>query len=144
MARCNLDIPARYEPPVRLKLGMMVVGPDFFGCSNTGRAAVLLKSKRFKTAPANLNRQGYRFAVGPQLFAEQAVRDYLLGEYPAKPNQGFVEYDGGQYSVTFFKTYAQAKARFAFLVREQLTENARMAASELDSTKGRTHAKASK
>jgi hypothetical protein len=111
--------------PTRLPKGRILLGPDFYGCINTGMAPALLKSKALANFPT-LSR-GYRFAVGPHLFVEQAVKALMFDR--VKAGRGYYEFDGRR--VVFCKTYATAKKRFAALVEQAEAVNAKVRAEHL-------------
>jgi hypothetical protein len=104
--------------PHRMPKGRILLGPDFYGCINTGMAPALLKSKALADYPT-LSR-GFRFAVGPHLFVEQAVKALMFNQ--VKQGRGYYEFDGRR--VTFCRTYATAKRRFAVLVSAAEAANA--------------------
>ena len=111
--------------PTRLPKGRILLGPDFYGCINTGMAPALLKSGALAKFPT-LSR-GYRFAVGPHLFVEQAVKALMFGQ--VKKGRGYYEFSGRR--VTFCKTYATAKRRFTALVTEAESVNAKVRAEHI-------------
>ena len=104
--------------PSRMKTGRYIVGPDFYGCSNTGMAPAILKSK----ALANYGRlglaRGFKFAVGPMLFIEDAINNVVRGRMKKGATANF-----GQHKVRLFKTYKAAKAYFEKLVAAAIATN---------------------
>lgn len=113
--------------PTRLAAGKMFIGPDHYGCMNTGLAPTLLHSKFLHDHPSA--GRGYRFAIGPEVFVQEAVRKLVLGKVP--PGQAYAEFNDGRDRVTFAKTYATAKRRFGFLVDEITKANAKVRATHL-------------
>ena len=103
--------------PARLPLGKFVIGPDHYGCMNTGLAPGLLKSRKFK-AYGNLV-DNYKFAVGPQLFIEDAISAKCFGKSTGKT---FHKVDN-HYIVKFFKTAKPAKAYFEKLCQVIIESN---------------------
>lgn len=115
--------------PTRLTLGRYVLGPDFHGCINTGTAPAMLKARVLapNTRWASLTR-GFRFAVGPHVYVEDAITALLYDRIDGKT---YYERKGHNNSrVRFFKTYASAKKYFATLVAEAEKTNARVRAEE--------------
>lgn len=96
--------------PRTLKPGRFYIGPDFYGCCNTGTAPAILKSRHVA-----------RFFVGPELAIESAVYAVLAD----KAKQVFVS---GRDKVFIFKTAANAKAKFAELVKAACERNRQIAA----------------
>lgn len=113
-------------PPPRLPVGRKFIGPDYYGCSNTGLAPTILHSRWLHLHP--LSNRGFRFVIGPDVHLQEAAQLLTTGKVPA--GQNFVEFGGGQRRVTFARTYSVAKTRFAFLVKELLAENAKTQASQ--------------
>jgi hypothetical protein len=118
--------PAIKQFPPRLAKGKIFVGPEYYGCVNTGMRPAILHSKFMEDHPSMV--RGYRFAVGPELWVQEAVRRLVLGKVPA--GQGFVESALGDWRVTFCKTYATAKTRLEFLAKEIVTWNKQQRAKD--------------
>ena len=97
--------------PVRLPLGRVFTGPDFYGCFNTGMAPSILKSKLLNLYDRRGLVKGYKFAVGPWLFLEDAIRDMTRGRV-----KGASWSRGERYKIRFFKTSKGAKKYFSELV----------------------------
>ena len=100
--------------PNRLLLGRMVVGPDYYGCHNTGLAPAILHSIWLQRHP--LSNRGFHYVVGPQVHLQDAARKLIAGDVPQ--DASFVEFGDGRRRVTFARTYKTALTRFAFLVDE--------------------------
>ncbi len=118
--------------PLKMKAGQILLGPDFYGCINTGIAPAILHSRILKEYP-RLNR-GYRFVVGEQMYVEQAAKDLLFDRVPK--TQAYIEYEDGRRSAKFFRTYKAAKNHFLFLSAEAEKRNKKIRA-EHESTKAR-------
>lgn len=104
--------------PQRMPLGTMFLGPDYYGCIGTGLRPAILKSSFLRD-----HESGYRFAIGPEIFVQDAVARLVRGRVPR--GQAFVEFDEGRRRVTFCKTYVTAKTRFRFLCKEIDEDNAK-------------------
>jgi hypothetical protein len=104
--------------PVRLPLGKFFVGPDFYGCINTGMAPAILKSRLLKSYDRLGLVKGFKFAVGPGLFVEDAIKDMTRGRV-----KGSTWKRSGRYTVKFFKTSKGAKAYFSRLVEKAVEVN---------------------
>lgn len=117
----------KIEFPRRLTLGKMMVGPEWYGCINTGMRAVMYKSKILAQNPRA--GRGLLFVCGPQLHCQDAVSALLMGNVPE--GQNFVEFNSGRVRVTFCRTYKTAKARFQVLCDEQEKWNTETAARHL-------------
>lgn len=108
--------------PSRMTMGRYLVGPDHYGCSNTGLAPAILKSNALASS-GRLDglARGFKFAVGPQLFIGEAISAMVRGRMPK----------GGTWkhgtvvksNVRFFKTYKAAKAYFEKLVAAAIATN---------------------
>ena len=118
MTRMKRTVRAAPVIAKRLAPGRMVVGPDHYGCCNTGMAPALFRSKFLH----DHFRYRYKFAIGPEVFVEAAVRMLVFDKVP--PGQAFVEFNGGRDRVTFAVTYKTARKRFDFLVAEITVANA--------------------
>lgn len=110
-------------PPLSLHLGRKFIGPDHYGCMNTGLAPTILHSRWLHAHPKS--NRGFRYVVGPDIYLQQAAKMLIAGHVPY--DETFVEF-GDQIRVTFHRTYDTAKRRFAFLVKEITEANARMKA----------------
>jgi len=60
--------------PRRLPVGKAVCGPEYYGCCNTGHMPVLVHSARLE----NFCMQGFRFAVGDELYIADAMNAILF------------------------------------------------------------------
>jgi hypothetical protein len=104
--------------PHRMPLGQMIIGPDFYGCINTGLAPTLLHSRALSVSSTAF--RGFRFVIGPRLYVERGVLALIQNKVPS--GRAYMEFDGNR-RVTFAKTYATAKRRFAALVEAQEVAN---------------------
>lgn len=68
----------------RLTLGKMLVGPEHYGCSNTGLAPAILNSKWLRLHP--LSNRGFRFVIGPESHLQEAARMLVAGLVPLTGN----------------------------------------------------------
>jgi len=111
------------NPPSRLRLGQKCIGPDHYGCMNTGLAPAMLHSRWLHEHP--LSNRGFLYVIGPDIYLQQAAKMLISGAVPA--DHSFVEFSD-KIRVTFARTYDVAKERFAFLVNEITEQNARIRA----------------
>ncbi len=107
--------------PSRMTTGRDLEGPDYYGCVNSGMAPAILKSKALADYGRLGLARGFKFAVGPQLFIQDAINDVIRGRM--KKGATWTR-DGGHYKVRLFKTYKAAKAYFEKLVAEVIAINA--------------------
>lgn len=119
--------------PKRLPLGKFIIGPDFHGCINTGTAPALLYSRVLRRWP--ILSRGYRFAVGPHVYVENAISALTSGLVPSgrayhEQRRARGEIDTKRTRVRFFKTAAGAKKHFADLVAAAEAVNANVRAKE--------------
>ena len=91
--------------PRRLPIGKMVCGPEYYGCCNTGHMPVLMHSARLE----NFCMQGFRFAVGDELYIADAMNAILFPK-AGKPKTSV--WKTKYATVRFFKTYKAAKKYF--------------------------------
>jgi len=103
--------------PTRLGKGKAIQGPEFYGCSNTGHAPVILHSAELVAYDI----KGKRFAVGDALYVDDAVYEYLLGKV-----SGNTWKRGHLATVKFFKTYKAAREYFKARCEEILKRSESM------------------
>ncbi len=103
--------------PMRLGKGKGIVGPDHFGCINTGLAPGLLRSEKMADFPSLFD--GCRFAVGPVAYINDAIM-----ERARRPRARSVSLNERR-TVYFYRTYKAAKARYKVLCDEVRTANER-------------------
>jgi hypothetical protein len=106
--------------PSRMTMGRYIVGPDHYGCSNTGLAPAILKSNALASYGRLGLARGFKFAVGPQLLIAAAISNVVRG----RMKKGATWTDSnGLHKVRLFKTYKAAKAYFEKLVAESIATN---------------------
>ncbi len=116
------------DVPNRLELGKIYCGPEFHGCSNSGRRVGLMRSATFKRCVDLAD--GYRYAVGSVMWLEDAVKA-RVGINGAVPSGRLWRHRGSDSVVYFFKIARSAKQKFRLLCRPAEEFNAR-AAAEID------------
>lgn len=102
--------------PRRLGANHYLRGPDHYGCSNSGLAPVIMKSKDMWKFP-NLAR-GFKFLVGPEAFTDDALRALMIH----RKVKGRT-YKRDRHVIRFFKTYRAAKREFTKLVTDIWRDN---------------------
>ena len=105
----------------RLWLGQKLVGPDHYGCMNTGLAPAMLRSRWLHEHP--LSNRGFRYVIGPDIYLQQAAK--MLTSGAVRADESFVEFSD-KIRVTFARKYETAKRRYAFLVKEITANNERL------------------
>ncbi|KKN66363.1 hypothetical protein LCGC14_0471840 [marine sediment metagenome] len=106
--------------PSRMTTGRYLVGPDFYGCSNTGMAPAILKSNALASYGRLGLARGLKFAVGPQVYIADAISDVVRGRM--KKGATWTN-NNGLHKVRLFKTYKAAKAYFEKLVAAAIATN---------------------
>lgn len=106
--------------PSRMKTGLYIVGPDFYGCSNTGMAPAILKSRALQSWLNVPVARGFKFAVGPQIYIEDAIKALLHGRM--KKGATWTN-SNGIHKVRLFKTYKAAKPYFEKIVAAAIATN---------------------
>lgn len=102
---CSMNIP-------RLKPGQGIKGPEFYGCSNTGLAPSLLRS-----------RLAGRYLVGPELYI---AGPKIVVEIATNPRKRIFHFQGK--TVYAYRTRSSAVAKFNYLCEKANETNKRMAA----------------
>jgi hypothetical protein len=110
-------------PPLSLHLGQKFIGPDHYGCMNTGLAPAILHSRWLHAHPHS--NRGFKYVVGPDIYLQQAAKMLVAGQVAY--DETFVDFSD-RIRVTFARSYDVAKRRFAFLVKEIKENNARLKA----------------
>ncbi len=107
--------------PSRMTTGRYIVGPDHYGCSNTGMAPAILKSNALASYGRLGLARGFKFAVGPQILIGEAISALVRGRMKkgATWKHGTITMS----RVRFFKTYKAAKAYFEKKVTEAIAVN---------------------
>jgi len=105
--------------PTRLTLGKYYIGPDHYGCFNTGLAPAILKSRLlYKWCKSQ-----HLFAVGPQLFIDDAISDLLHHRPRHFRGTKATWIREKRYKVRFFRTSKAAKRYFLTLVMTAIEKN---------------------
>ncbi len=97
--------------PSRMKDNQYLRGPDHYGCSNTGLAPILMKSRDMRKFPDLA--KGFKFYVGPEMFSTDAVKALMI--YHRVTGR---TYKIHRHTVKFYKKYKSAKAEFTRQVKK--------------------------
>jgi len=113
--------------PSRMKLNQYFRGPDHYGCSNTGLAPILMKSRDMHKFPGLA--RGFKFLVGPDALSDDALRALMIhGKVKGRT------YKRHRHTVKFYKSYKSAKREFAKQVKEIQEANEQAARTHRDLT----------